>query len=205
MGLLIGGRFQRRVEAGPGDLNNLIYEPACHRLFPAAIGARNPVGLAVGAPADAAGTPTRSCTPQYYVPSSPGVPVSAFSAAGAWQHGSEHSGGSPIPRRPAATIGSRPRPPHDSSPATSDITRGGSPTTPAPSVASGGRGRRARDRRCSKVGCSVAYVANAWVCATARSTATPSQPISVRRTRYAARDGPAKRFPGSSSMRRSRA
>jgi Recombinase len=84
-------------------------------------------------------------------------------------------------------------------------TSGGSPTTLALSVGSGGRGRHVRDRRYSKVVCSVACAASAWACTTAKSTAAQSQPISARRTRYAARDGPAKRCPGSSSAQKSSA
>lgn len=63
----------------------------------------------------------------------------------------------------------------------SRLISGASPTMPAPSVANGCPGRRARDRRCSRGACYVACAVNAWVCVTAASTAARSRSISARR------------------------
>lgn len=60
-------------------------------------------------------------------------------------------------------------------------TSGGSPTTPAPSATIGDRVRRVKDRHSSKVACSAAYAANAWVFTTAGPMAYICQETAVRR------------------------
>ena len=77
--------------------------------------------------------------------------VTGPTAAAAWSRSPGRTGSSSCQACTRATsIGNDSRP-----------TSIGSPTMPARSVASGGRGQRARDRRCCKVACCVVCVASA--------------------------------------------